>query len=198
MEQQINLYLPEFKVKKDPLTTLVMGQILGGVVAVMVLVSGYQLLTRWQLNADLAQLQATLQEETRKTGELDALLIGRSENTELTKQLEEAEDTLLSRRQIKGFLNETQLGNVIGFSEFFKDLSRATIDGLSLTEFTLSNGGENVTLSGLALDSAMVPRYVSNLKAAESSLRNKHFSPSISRDSASAQYFSFSMSSTNE
>ena len=43
MNQQINLYLPEFRVKKDALTAVLMGQILGGVIVVMVLVSAYDI-----------------------------------------------------------------------------------------------------------------------------------------------------------
>lgn len=67
MKQQINLYLPEFKVKKDPLTALLMAQVLGGVVAVMVLVSAWDMITRWRLNSELTDLRATLVEETRTT-----------------------------------------------------------------------------------------------------------------------------------
>lgn len=196
MKQQVNLYLAEFKDQKDPVTALLMGQILGGVVVLMILVSGYQLFARWQLNSELDQLRASLQEETRKTDELDELLARRSQNNELDERLEAAEELLQSRRQIRDFLSETQLGNVVGFSEFFKDLSRATIDGLSLSEFAFSNGGESVNISGLVMDSSMVPRYVDNLKAGNSPLRGKHYSPSISRSDVASQYFQFSLSTS--
>ena len=198
MNQQVNLYLAEFRVKKDPLTAMLMAQILGGVVVVMVLVSAYQMFARWQLSAELTDLRAVLQEETRKTDELDEVLARRSQNEALTNQLENAEARLQSRRQIRDFLSETQLGNVVGFSEYFKDLSRATIDGLSLSEFSFNNGGASVNLSGQVIDSSMVPRYVRNLESATSTLRNKHFSPSISRADATEQYFLFSLSSSNE
>lgn len=198
MKQQVNLYLPEFKVKKDPVTALLMGQILGGVVVLMFLVSSYQLFARWQLNSELEQLRASLEEETRKTDELDEVLARRSQNDELTERLEVAEERLQSRRQIRNFLSETQLGNVVGFSEFFKDLSRAAMDGLSLSGFAFSNGGERVNISGLVVDSSMVPRYVDNLKAGNSPLRGKHYSPSISRSDVASQYFEFSLSTANE
>lgn len=198
MSQQINLYLPEFKVKKDPLTAVLMGQILGGVVVVMVLVSGYQFFSRWQLNSELTQLRATLQEETRKTTELDEVLARRSQSDELTERLESAESRLLSRRQIRDFLGGIQLGNVVGFSHFFMDLSRAAIDGLRITEFEIGNGGSSVSISGETIDSAMIPRYVRNLETGNSALRDTHFNPKISRPNVTSQYFSFEMSSANE
>jgi hypothetical protein len=144
MNQQINLYLPEFKVKKDALTVLLMGQILGAIVAVMLLLSAFDLVTQWSLNGELAELREVLREETRKTGELDEVLARRSQNNVLTERLNLAEAQLESSRQIRRFLSETKLGNVVGFSEYFKDISRATISGLSVTEFAFASGGEQV------------------------------------------------------
>lgn len=198
MNQQINLYLPEFKVKKDPLTAVLMAQILAGVMGVMVLFSAYQGFTRWQLTAELERLQASLREETQKTSELDDVLARRSQNTELTERLEQAELRLESRRQIRDFLGQTQLGNVMGFSEYFKDLSRATMDGLSLTEFAFTNGGSSVKISGQVVDSSMVPMYVNNLETGRSPLRRQQFSPSISRSTTESPHFLFSLSSLNE
>lgn len=198
MNQQINLYLPEFKVKKDPLTMQIMLQLLGGVVAIMFLVSLYDTFSRWQLQRELVVLGETLIEETQKTDELDEILARRSQNTELTNRLEQAEVRLVSSRQIRDFFSETVLGNVDGFSEYFKDLSRASIDGLSITEFSFSNGGSTVRIAGEVVASAMVPRYVDNIKRGQSPLRNQHFSPSITRSDIQVQYFNFVLSNASE
>ena len=198
MNQQINLYLPEFRVKKDALTAALMGQILGGVIAVMLLVSAYDLFARWSLNSELADLREVLQEETRKTGELDEVLARRSQNNALTDRLDAAEAQLDSSRQIRDFLSQTKLGNVVGFSEYFKDISRASIEGLSVTEFEFSQGGEKVTLSGQVIDSVMVPRYVSKLEASNSALKHQLFSPRIARSDASNQFFTFELSTSND
>jgi len=104
MNQQINLYLPEFKVKKDPLTAVLMAQILGGVVVIMLLTSGYQIFARWQSNSELDELRAILVEETRKTDELDDVLARRSQSVELSNRLDDAEARLQSRRLIRDFL----------------------------------------------------------------------------------------------
>lgn len=193
MNQQINLYLPECRIQKDPVPPLLMGQILGGVLAVMVLVTAFDLINRWRLGGQLGELRAALQEETRRTDELDEQLARRSQNTELTDQLDRAEARLEASIQIRDFLSETQLGNIEGFSEYFKDLSRAAFDGISLSEFTFSQGGDRARLVGRTVDSAMVPRYVDNIERGNSGLRQHRFSPSISRATVEEQVFDFEL-----
>lgn len=195
MTQQVNLYLPELRVRKDPLSAVLMLQIVGGLTALLLLISAYDLVRGWQLERELEALQVTLEEETRRTEELDEVLAGRSENTGLTTRLERAEERLEASRQIRDFLSRTRLGNVEGFSEYFKDLSRASVDGLSITEFSFSNGGDVIQVAGQVLDSALVPRFVDNIQNGRSPLRNKRYSPLISR---SERAFTFELSSTGE
>lgn len=198
MTQQINLYLPEFRVKKDSMTVLIMGQIVGVAVGLMLLVTAYDLYTGWSLGNELASLREVLEEETTKTGELDEVLARRSQNDSLTERLDQAEAQLESSSQIRSFLSQSKLGNVIGFSEYFKDISRASISGISVTEFAFIDGGEQVRLAGNVLDSSMVPRYVSRLRNSNSAIRDLRFSPSISKAGASDQVFEFELSTANE
>ena len=88
MNQQINLYLPEFVVQKDPFTAVLMGQILAAAVVLMALVSAWDLVGRWRLGSELEALQATLAEETRKTVALEAQVAQRSQDLRLLAQLE--------------------------------------------------------------------------------------------------------------
>ena len=198
MNQQINLYLDEFKVQKDPITAVFMGKTLGAAVIVMLTITGWDLFTHWQLENELAELRVTLTEETRRTDELDDQLARRAQNSDLTARLDAAEARYAAGLQIRDFLSETKLGNVDGFSEYFKDLSRAAIDGLAITEFQFTDGGEQATMSGQVLDSAIVPRYVDNIENGQSPLRNKTFSPSITRGDIESQYFFFELSTTSE
>lgn len=198
MNQQINLYLPEFVVQKDPFTAVLMGQILAAAVVLMLLVSAWDLVGRWRLGSELEALQATLAEETRKTAALEAQVAQRSQDLRLLAQLEAAEARYASALQIRDFLSDTKLGNMDGFSEYFKDLSRAAVDGLSLSEFEFSEGGEQISMAGQVLNSAIVPRYVNSLENGQSSMRAKTFSPSIVRSDADALLFDFELSTTHE
>lgn len=198
MNQQINLYLPEFVVQKDPFTAVLMGQVLAAAVVLMLLVSAWDLVGRWRLGSELEALQATLAEETRKTAALEAQVAQRSQDLRLLAQLEAAEARYASALQIRDFLSDTKLGNMDGFSEYFKDLSRAAVDGLSLSEFEFSEGGEQISMAGQVLNSAIVPRYVNSLENGQSSMRAKTFSPSIVRSDADALLFDFELSTTHE
>lgn len=198
MKQQINLYLSEFRVKRDRLTVLLMGKILGGIVVVMLLLSSYDYLLRWQLNGELVELRATLSEEAQKTGELDGLLARRSQSEQLTSRLVEAEARLISDGQVINFLGRTKLGNIVGFSEHFKDLSRASIDGFMLSGINISAGGQQVSLNGQVADSSLVVKFVSNLRYGKSSIRDLNFSTNISRESAEDRAFPFALRTVNE
>lgn len=198
MNQQINLYLPEYRVKKDPVTALLMGQIVGGLLVLMLLVTAYHMVIQWNLDSQLLELRATLAEETQRTSQLGDELARRSQNTALTNRLERAEARLEASIQIRDFLGATQLGNVTGFSEHFKDLSRAAFDGISLTEFAFSDGGRITRLEGQATDSAMVPRYVDNIEQGFSPLSRQQFSSTISRTGEDNPIFQFELTSGNE
>jgi hypothetical protein len=195
MAQQINLYLPEFQVKEEKLTPALMGRVLAGFFGFLMLISAYDFFVSMQLNGELEDLQETLVEETRRNADLNQTLALRSENTDLADRLSRAEARLDSSRQIAAFLTSTKLGNVTGFSEFFKDISRASMDGLSISNFTFAEGGESVQIEGQVSSSALVPRYVNNIRRGQSPLANLSFSPVISRGSASQQLFSFELSS---
>lgn len=198
MKQQINLYLPEFRVKRDKLTVPLMGKVLGGVVVLMVLLTGYDYLVRWQLDGELVELRATLSDESRKTGELEGLLAQRSQSEQLTSRLREAEARLISDRQVVNFLGGAKLGNLIGFSEHFKDLSRASIDGFSLSNIQIESGGERVNLGGQVIDSSLVVKFVSNLRFGNSSMSNLNFSTNIARASTDESAFPFTLSTVHE
>ena len=185
-------------VQKDPFTAVLMGQILAAAVVLMALVSAWDLVGRWRLGSELEALQATLAEETRKTAALEAQVAQRSQDLRLLAQLEAAEARYASALQIRDFLSDTKLGNMDGFSEYFKDLSRAAVEGLSLSEFEFSEGGEQISMAGQVLNSAIVPRYVNSLENGQSSMRAKTFSPSIVRSDADALLFDFELSTTHE
>ena len=198
MNQQINLYLPEFRVKKDALSALVMGQILGLIVAVMVSVTSVDIYTERGLRGELAKLNGILQQETEKSSKLSEVLTRRSQNAVLIDRLDQAEAQLETSREIRSFLSQEIAGQAVGFSEHFKDISRASISGLSVSEFSIGKGGEVVKLAGDVLSSALVPHYVSRLEDSNSLIRGLQFSPRIYRSDAGSEIFEFELSSANE
>ena len=114
MNQQINLYLPEFRAKKDALSALVMGQILVSIVAVMVIVASVDIYTERGLRGELAKLNGILQQETEKSSKLSEVLTRRSQNAVLIDRLDQAEAQLETSREIRSFLSQEIAGQAVG------------------------------------------------------------------------------------
>ncbi len=176
MKQQINLYLPEFRPGHAYINGMQLLQIGAILLFIMALISGINFFSKTALQAELQAVQSRLTEQTNITNELQQNLARRSSDPALVQELSDREQRLAETTEMLDFLRGTNLGNIEGFSEHLKDLSRATFDGLWLTEFDLLNGGRNVYLKGIARQSAMVPDFISRLSGGTSPLRDRDFS----------------------
>lgn len=176
MNQQINLYLPEFRPSHDYISGARLLQVGVVVLLLMVIVSGSNYFRTASLNTQLQAAQESLNVQTNITNELQQDLARRSSDQTLVDELSIREQRLAESTEMLEFLRGTNLGNIEGFSEYVKDLSRATFDGLWITEFDLLNGGRNVYLKGIAQQSAMVPDFIGRMAGGKSPLRNRDFS----------------------
>ena len=175
MNQQINLYLPEFRPSVDYIDGVRLLQITAIALLLMVVVSGSNFFQVSSLNTQLQSAQARLSSQTNITNELQQNLARRSSDPALVEELSEREQRLAESEEMLAFLRGTNLGNTDGFSEYIKDLSRATFEGLWLTEFDILNGGNNIYLKGISQQSAMVPEFIGRLSAGKSALRDRDF-----------------------
>jgi cell division protein FtsB len=176
MIQQVNLYLPEFRPNREYISAIRVLQLAGFVVFVMAVMSANSFLKTRTLRADIQATQSQLAAQTVITSQLQQDLARRSSDPALVEELADREQGIAESREMLEFLRGTNLGNISGFSEYVKDLSRASFDGLWLTEFNLLNGGENVYLKGIAQQSAMVPDFINRLSAGKSPLTERDFS----------------------
>jgi hypothetical protein len=176
MNQQINLFLPEFRPQNDWLTGIRVLQVSAVVLLIIVATTVGNFLQRSDLSNELARVTGALEQITTSTNELQQAVARRGSDPELARELEQREQRLAESRELLSFLRETNLGNFDGFSEHIKDLSRASFDGLWLTEFNMTEGGESVYIKGLAHQSNMVPRFISRLLDGKSPLRQRSFS----------------------
>jgi Tfp pilus assembly protein PilN len=175
VNQQVNLYLPEFRPSREWLNASRLLWLVLAAVLVMALVSGYDYWRLTGLRDEQAMLQDRLATQARETGELERQVASRTGDERLQRELEARQARLQRTRGLLGFLEDARLGNTDGFSSVMKDLSRASFEGLWLTEFQLQQGGESVTLSGVVRQSAMVPDFIGRLGNGESTLREQQF-----------------------
>jgi cell division protein FtsB len=178
--QQINLYLPELRPQRQLISALRLLKALALICLLMILQA---LWTGWQhstLSADLAVVQDQLNTQAARTQQIEANVATRATDQALVREMNTRETQLAQARELYEFMRGTNLGNMNGYSEHLKDLSRASFTGLWLTEFTIQGNGERVYLKGNAQQAAMMPDYVSRLSMGESSIRSQRFSRLVS------------------
>jgi len=176
MNQQINLYLPEFRPQNDWLTGIRVLQVSAALLVIIIATTASNFVQRSGLRAELASVTGELEQLTTSTNALQQEVARSGSDPELARELEQREQRLAESRELLKFLSDTNLGNIDGFSEHIKDLSRASFDGLWLTAFNMTGGGESVYIKGLAHQSAMVPNFIGRLSDGNSPLRERNFS----------------------
>ncbi|OFE12904.1 hypothetical protein PHACT_06905 [Pseudohongiella acticola] len=174
--QQINLLLPELRPRRDWLNAARLSLVLVAIVTVLLLNAGW---TAWQsgrLADQLEVAQAALNAQTERTEEIERDVAGRATDQALIREMESREQRLAQSRELYDFMSTTTLGNLSGYSEHLKDLSRASFPGLWLRQFSISGDASHVLLQGSAQQAAMLPDFVGRLSMGDSEIRNQRFS----------------------
>lgn len=162
--QQINLYLPEFRPKRDWLTFNLSVIYVGALVACML---GYQLIVwrseqHWRERVTDAETQSqTLAEEVAQLKSKPASQ-SREAYEQKTAQLRA---TIANREALAQVIGGQAFGNRQGFSQYFRAISENWLEGIALTEFGLTHGGQFATLSGEATQAELVPLFIGGLRA---------------------------------
>jgi len=173
--QQINLYLPELRSQRDWLRASTLGIGVTAVLIMMVIVGSWSVLQRSLATRQLEELQALLQSQTELAERIEREAAGRATDRNLVSEMNSREQRLEQTRDLYEFMRSTELGNLSGYSEHLKDLSRASFAGLWLTEIRIDGNAEQVHLGGSAEQAAMLPDFVARLGQGQSEISKKRF-----------------------
>lgn len=190
--QQINLYQDEFRTPKDPISAALIGQIIAGSLAVVIAVAAVTGLIGWRAAVAAQGVKGEVAALTDQSRSLAAELRARDQGAFFAESVQHAERQLASSETIRAFLGQLQRQENESFSIIFKDLARTTVSGLRLTVFEFSAGGEVVGLTGEALSSDLVPRFVKGLEQSESGLSERVFSSRILQNESEVYRFELS------
>jgi hypothetical protein len=162
MSQNINLFNPAFRKQRRVLTFGTVVQVLGITLAAL---SGYHY-TLWQhVNGLTEELRSSDGLLNAQRGYVDNLK-GKSGAPKTDAQLENdiarLEAELKLARDSMEALKGGGFGNQRGFSEYLRAFSRQSVNGLWLTGFTISGGGE-LEIRGRVLSPDLVPSYIQRL-----------------------------------
>jgi hypothetical protein len=164
MNQNINLYLHEFKKQKHWLDATAMVQLAGLLAVVLMLVTGVEYWLLARKHTQLALLQSQQATATQATTDLRASFGTQEQDHALLDDIARLEAALSGKQALLDFMHGRQLGNGGGFSQHLTDLSHYHVTGLSLQHVLLENGGTKVQLGGDVLKPELVPQYLQNLR----------------------------------
>lgn len=195
MSRQINLYDPGLRRRKNLLTAhnLVLATLLS--VLVVALGAG---VTRWTL-ASRAQSAASINTQLLAAraafAAMTASFAARKADPVLAADVQTAEREVLAARSaldlLRGMSSE-QAVPVVG--EMMRAFSRASVEGLWLTGFVVSEGGRQLEIRGRLNDQALLPPYLRRLESepvfqgrrfASLDMRGAAWVPPASNDAAS-------------
>lgn len=173
--QQVNLYLPELRSQRDWLRASSLGIGLSAMLLVLMIIGSWSVWQRSSAAGQLEELQTLLQAQTELAEQVEREAAGRATDQDLVAEMNTREQRLTQSRDLYEFMRSTELGNLAGYSEHLKDLSRASFSGLWLTEIRIEGDAAQVHLGGNAEQAAMLPDFVARLGQGRSEISKKRF-----------------------
>jgi Tfp pilus assembly protein PilN len=172
VSQQINLFSPIFLTQKKYFSAHTMAQGLGLIVLGSLAFFAYAF---WQTAGMTKQATETARHVTMEQARLERVRANyapRGKSQLLQQEIGRLETQMGARAQVLELLKGGEFGRTAGFSEYLRAFARQTVDGLWLTGFSIK--GNEMTISGRALQPELVPTYLQRLQR-EPTMQGKSF-----------------------
>ena len=165
MSQQINLYDPRFLKQEKHFSARAMAQALGLVVLGLAALCGYALYQSSEAERVARQQRQQLASQRDQLVAVTTQLASRGTSKALEAEVARAEAEMRTRVATLEALNAGELGNTAGFSDFFAAFGRQAMSGVWLTGFSIGDAGNELAVSGRALQADLVPAYLHRLNS---------------------------------
>jgi hypothetical protein len=165
VKQQVNLYQPIFRRQRKVFSAVTMLQVAAVVLLGLALLYGYSRIQAAAVRDDLATLAAQRDAAQAQLDRLSAELAARRDTSLLLARLQQAEQSLATRRRLLRWLGEQGVDRSDGFSAHVEGLARQHRPGLQLTAIGLAGSGRQVRLAGRTADAAELVRFLRRLGA---------------------------------
>lgn len=164
--QQINLYLPELRPRREWLTFNFLALVVTGLVAFYGL-----LYLLGQHNHKSFAAQVAMLENRRQAAEHELQVVQAKaqplQGNQLDQQLVYLRAALRSRQQVGEIIEGQNLGNSEGFVQAMTALAELSIETISVERIALTGGGDYLQLSGKTRKPEDVATYIAALQADE-------------------------------
>lgn len=163
MSQQINLFNPLFLKKKKYFSSLTMLQGLGLVVLACAAFYGY---ARYQVSAlggRAAESEKRLTAERANLAKFGGELSPQQRSKRLEEEIRRLEVQVKAKQDVVDILKSGALGNTEGYSPYLRAFARQSLNGLWLTDFSITGAGAELSIAGRVLQPDLVPLYIRRL-----------------------------------
>ena len=174
MSQQINLFNPAFEKQKQVLAAATMAQGLLLILAMGAGLAWYGARQVTVLESAAAQSKAQLAVREARRAKVLADYPVRAKDPALGQALAQAEADRTALLAAQKTLEGGDLGNIHGYSAYFRAFANRKVEGLWLTGASIAGADSQIGLQGRALHPALVPAYISAL-GKDPVLRGKTF-----------------------
>lgn len=161
--QQINLYLPEFRPRREWITAKNSAIALGLLLLTLTGVSVSSLINESAFAAEVASLKAQNDQLQAELNTLKSKPDGQ-EKKQLEQQIQTARAALSNRQRLAQVLEGESLGNTQGFSAQMLALSETVPAKLSVSQFSFAKGGRLLTMRGQSVAPDTVAAYLAGLR----------------------------------
>ena len=161
--QNINLYTEIFRPVREPLMAVHLVVLSVMFIIVLAMISLWTWQQRVGLQQQASELQSKLLLTEQRLSQLRALQI-QSQGPTIDREIERLQQQVDKRQQIKTLVNDQNISNAGGFSAQLTAMAKQSIAELSLSTFSLQDGGSYFEMSGDVKNAAAVPRYLQQLR----------------------------------
>jgi len=163
VSQQINLFNPDFRKKRELFAALMLLQALAVLLVVMGGVYGYQFRQTQLLGKQAKDGAAQLEQERAHLLKVAVEYAPRAKSKVLEQRVTELEQQLRGEEAVLEVLQGGSLGNTAGYSGYMRAFARQTVSGLWLTGFSIQGAGKDMAIGGRTLRPELVPAYILRL-----------------------------------
>lgn len=160
MSQQINLYNPVFLKQEKHFSARTMAQALGVIALALSALYAFAVAESRSAARTAQQQREQLAAQRDQMVKLASRIATQSASKPLAAEVARTEIELRTRQASLDALSAGELGNTAGFSDFFAAFGRQAMPGVWLTGFSIGDAGNDLVVTGRALQAELVPAYL--------------------------------------
>ena len=165
MSQQINLYLPALRRRRDPWSLANVTLVAGIVLTLIVSTGVWARLSAAKLEAEARRLEPQSKTMQEQLTELSRLASASKPDPKLQQAFDTVQARLSARQEMLSLLAQGLGPQATGFSEYLRGFARQTPQGLWLVGFSVQGDGSGMQIKGRTLDPALIPEYIKRLNS---------------------------------